>query len=117
MVQPPVDLMSRRADAATMFIIELTYVAALTEIDRAMRKHMVFLNEQYEKGIFIASGRKVPREGGIILATGRSREEIESLMERDPFCSQGLATYRVVEFRVSQRAPDVQALLDAEPSR
>ena len=60
-----------------------------------------------------ASGRKIPRDGGIILAVGKSRDEIEALMKEDPFCKNGLADCRVIEFRVSQRADDIDSRLDA----
>ena len=57
-----------------MFIVELTYKAELSEIDALMREHMAFVKKYYAAGVFLASGRKVPREGGIILATCESRE-------------------------------------------
>jgi len=100
-----------------MYIVELTYVAPLSAIDNAMKAHVAFLNRNYAAGTFIASGRKIPRDGGIILATGESREAILAIMEQDPFYTQGLATFRVIEFRVSQRAADLQAKFDAEPAR
>lgn len=90
-----------------MFLIELMYLADLSEIDAAMRAHMVFLKKHYAAGTFVMSGRKVPRDGGIILALAESREQIEEIMQKDPFCSRGLATFRVTEFRVSQRADDI----------
>jgi uncharacterized protein YciI len=90
-----------------MFVIELTYTATLGEIDAQMAAHMRFLKKQYAAGVFVVSGRKVPREGGIILATGKSREEIEAIVKEDPFVAHGLADFRVVEFRASQRAEDL----------
>ena len=90
-----------------MFVIELTYKAALSEIDARMRAHVAFLKKHYAAGTFVVSGRKIPREGGIILAVGSSREQIEALMLEDPFVSHGLADFRVVEFRASQRADDI----------
>jgi uncharacterized protein YciI len=57
-------------------------------------------------GNFLVSGRKVPRDGGIILAVGESRERIEEIIREDPFHSHGLATFRIIEFRASQNAPD-----------
>ena len=97
-----------------MFLIELTYKAALPEIDRHMKAHVAFLNQHYAAGRFVVSGRKIPREGGIILATGATREEIEALMREDPFVSRGLAEVRVVEFRASQRARDIDERIDAQ---
>ncbi|HVU02507.1 MAG TPA: YciI family protein [Polyangiaceae bacterium] len=90
-----------------MFVIELTYKAPLAEIDAAMKAHVAFLNEHYAAGTFLISGRKIPRDGGVILALGKSKEDVEALMRTDPFCSRGLAEFRVVEFRASQRAKDI----------
>jgi len=90
-----------------MFVIELTYKADLAEIDAHMKAHVAFLNKQYASGRFVVSGRKVPREGGIIIASGGSRAEIETLVREDPFIARGLADFRVVEFRASQRAADL----------
>lgn len=100
-----------------MFVVELVYKADLDEIDKAMRAHVAFLNRHYRAGTFLVSGRKIPRDGGIILAVGPSREAIEALMREDPFCAQGLAEARVIEFRASQRSPRLEELMKAEPSR
>ncbi len=94
-----------------MFVIELIYRAELDEIDASMKAHMSYLKKHYAAGRFLVSGRKVPRDGGIILAIGESREEIEAIVKEDPFVARGLAEYRVVEFRESQRAPSIDALL------
>ena len=91
-----------------MFIIELIYKAALSQIDAQMKPHMAFLNKHYASGHFLVSGRKIPRDGGIIVAVGKSRTEIEEIAAQDPFCQKGLADFRVIEFRVSQRAEDVE---------
>ncbi len=45
--------------------------------------------------------------GGIIIAE-KSRDEIETIIEEDPFVAKGLAELRIVEFRASQRADDIQ---------
>jgi uncharacterized protein YciI len=90
-----------------MFVIELIYKAELREIDARMRAHMAFLKKHYASGKFLVSGRKIPRDGGIILALGKSRDEIEAIVKDDPFVKQGLADFRVIEFRASQRADDI----------
>ena len=46
--------------------------------------------------------------GGIILAVGKSRAQIQTIVEEDPFCELGLADFRIIEFRASQRADDIQ---------
>src|SRR2546425_6575611 len=97
-----------------MFVIELVYKAALTQIDAHMTAHVRFLKKYYASGHFLVSGRKIPRDGGIILAVGRSREEIEAIARQDPFCAKGLADFRVIEFRASQRADDIELRIAAE---
>lgn len=98
-----------------MFVIELIYKAPLADIDASMRPHMAYLKKHYAAGKFLISGRKIPREGGIILAVGESRDEIESIVKQDPFVSRGLADYRIIEFRESQRADSIDMLLPAKP--
>jgi uncharacterized protein YciI len=97
-----------------MFVIELTYKAELSAIDASMRAHMTWLKKQYSAGHFLVSGRQVPRTGGIIIALGESRERVDGIMREDPFVSRGLAEFRIIEFRVSQRAPSLDALLTEE---
>jgi len=99
-----------------VFVIELTYTAPLADIDAAMAAHVAFLDKYYAAGNFLMSGRQVPRTGGIIIATAESRERIEAIMREDPFCARGLADFRVVQFRASQRARDIQARVDKEPA-
>ena len=101
-----------------MFVIELTYTAGLAEIDAHMAAHVSFLKKYYASGNFLVSGRKIPRDGGIILAVGKSRQQIEAIIQEDPFHARGLADFRIIQFRASQRADDIQQRLDgsdAEP--
>jgi uncharacterized protein YciI len=95
-----------------MFVIELTYKVDLDQIDKHMTAHVKFLKKYYASGNFLVSGRKIPRDGGIILAVADSREQIETLIKEDPFCKLGLADVRIIEFRASQRADDIQQRLD-----
>jgi uncharacterized protein YciI len=96
-----------------MFVIELVYKADLREIDAHMSAHVRFLKKYYAAGNFLVSGRKIPRDGGIILAVGKSRQEIEAIVKEDPFYARGLAEFRVIEFRASQRADDIPKRLEA----
>lgn len=90
-----------------MFVVELKYTAPLAKIDAHMAAHVKFLNKYYASGHFLISGRKIPRDGGIIICVGDSRDEIETIVKEDPFHTHGLAEFRVVEFRASQKADDI----------
>ncbi|CAM4264827.1 MAG: YciI family protein [Paenibacillus macerans] len=81
-----------------MFVIILTYTKPLETVDSLLPEHAAYLERQYEKGVFIVSGRRVPRDGGVILANAGSREEIEAIIEGDPFYKEKVAVYEVLEF-------------------
>jgi uncharacterized protein YciI len=68
---------------------------------------MKFLKKHYAAGTFLLSGRKVPRDGGIIVATAATRDEVDAIARQDPFCQRGIATFRIIEFRASQHAEDL----------
>jgi uncharacterized protein YciI len=103
---------ARDDESWAMFVIELTYKADLAVIDAHMTAHVVFLKKYYAAGHFLVSGRKIPREGGIIVAAGKTRQQIEAIIEEDPFFQHGLADFRIIEFRASQRAKDMPKRLE-----
>jgi uncharacterized protein YciI len=94
-----------------MFIIDLKYIVPLKQLDAHMTEHVKFLHAYYKKNIFVASGRKVPRTGGIILALGNSKEEVEKIIHEDPFYMHRLAEFTITEFLTSQHHPDLKNLL------
>lgn len=93
-----------------MFVITLTYRAGLEEIDAVLPDHVAWLDRQYADGVFVASGRRVPRVGGVILANGVTAAELAERLDRDPFRRRGLADYTVTEFVPSRVAPGFDAL-------
>ncbi|WP_126651962.1 YciI family protein [Chryseobacterium aureum] len=81
-----------------MFIISLTYKSSIENIEQLIPSHDIFLNKHYESGHFIASGRKEPRTGGIIIANAASKNEIEQIITEDPFYIHKIADYEITAF-------------------
>ena len=94
-----------------MFIVDLNYIVPLEKLDAHMGEHMKFLRKYYKENVFLASGRKVPRTGGIILVLAKSKEEVEKIMNEDPFCKLKLAEITITEFLTSQHHPVLNGLL------
>lgn len=94
-----------------MFIIELTYKVPLEEIDTHMKAHVVYLNKYYKYKKFIVSGRKIPRDGGIIIAVASTKKEVEKIIKQDPFYKHKLADFRIIEFNASQKADNIDKLI------
>ncbi|MEU6086628.1 YciI family protein [Streptomyces sp. NPDC047085] len=91
-----------------MFVLELSYTAPLDAVDAVLPAHVNWLNEQYEKGLFLASGRKNPRDGGVILAVAEDRSLIEEVTAGDPFVTAGVCAYRITEFIATKTAPELE---------
>ena len=87
-----------------MFVVSIEYKVDLPEVDKYISEHIEFLDKFYNRGNFLASGRKVPRTGGIILATANSKEELNAILAEDPFYKANLANYEVTEFIPSKYA-------------
>ncbi len=87
-----------------MYVIDLIYTASLDRIDDALEAHRAFLARQFEAGVFVAAGPKVPRDGGIILAVRVERDKLDEILASDPFAQQNLARYEVTEFKTTRLA-------------
>ena len=92
-----------------MYIISLTYKKPLEEADKHMATHMDWVKNAFANGTFLASGRKVPRTGGVILARGE-RPAIEALCAKDPFVIHGIADIDIVEVNFTTAAEGFEGL-------
>lgn len=118
--QPPSRFPDRNRPAAqqgrhinkrgNMFIVSLNYNCALEEVDKHLDAHIEYLKREYANGSFIASGRKIPRTGGIILSNAKSKDELKMILAEDPFSKAGIAEYEITEFFPSMVAEGYEIL-------
>jgi len=95
-----------------MFVVSLNYKVPLTEIDRLAPAHVEWLKACYAEGVFVASGPKKPRTGGIIIARG-PRDVLDARLAADPFAKAGAADYDVTEFTAKMTAAALDAYKEA----
>ena len=95
-----------------MFIVSLHYIQPLEVVENHLQAHRAFLDRFSQQGVSIASGRKVPRNGGVILAKGVTRAELEGVLDQDPFRAQGVADYQITEFTATRTSADFAGLLE-----
>lgn len=81
-----------------MFIISLTYKVPIEKVELHIPAHNSFLQKYYDSGLLIASGRKEPRTGGIIICNAPTRNEAEQMIKEDPFHIYEVADYDITEF-------------------
>jgi len=94
----------------SVYVVSLSYKVDLSEVDNHIEEHVAFLEKYYEKGNFIASGRKVPRTGGVILAQAESKESLMTIVQEDPFFKADLANYEIIEFTPTKVAQGFESL-------
>jgi uncharacterized protein YciI len=97
-----------------MFIILVHYIKALADVEKHKPEHYEYLDRHYAAGRFVASGPQVPRTGGVILARAGSRHELDEVLSEDPFYSEKVAQYQIIEFSPNKFAPGARAVLLAD---
>lgn len=93
-----------------MFIVTLTYTKPLEEIEPLLEAHMAWVRQGYEDGLFVASGRKIPRTGGVIVARSGDEQKLRDTLARDPFVVHGVVACEVVEFAATMTVPEAEVL-------
>lgn len=92
-----------------MFILSLNYKVPLDVVDQHLDAHVAWLKEGYASGMVLASGRKVPRSGGVIFVRGE-RAAVETYARQDPFAQNGVADYTLTEVNLSMTAEGLEGL-------
>lgn len=94
-----------------MFVILVKYIKPVDEVEAVLPAHLAYLDQYYAQGNFICSGRQVPRVGGVILCDASTPEEVEYIVQDDPFYQQHVAEYTITEFVPTKCAPGLEQIL------
>ena len=79
------------------FLINLTYVVPLEKVVENTPDHRAYLKTNYDAGILLFSGPRVPRTGGVLFAKAEDASTIEQMIANDPFKIRGISEYEVIE--------------------
>lgn len=93
-----------------MFLLLGRYLAPVEQVEAHLDAHREWVREHAAAGRFIAAGREVPLRGGLIVATGVTREEVDAIVVADPYVTAGVAGYDIREYDVVFAAPGADAL-------
>lgn len=95
-----------------MFLIIVKYKKPLEIVDHYLAAHRAFLAEGYLKNYFIVSGPQNPRTGGIILSQLTDREQLQKILQQDPFYQEQVADYEFIEFDPVKYHPDFSSFVN-----
>jgi uncharacterized protein YciI len=93
-----------------MFLLLGRYLKPADEVEAHLDAHRAWVRENAEAGRFIAAGREVPLQGGLLVAVGVTRDEVDAIIAADPYVTEGVAEYDVREYDVVLAAPGAEAL-------
>ena len=89
-----------------MFVVTITYTQPIEAIEARTAEHRAWVDQQVADGLIIAAGPMVPRTGGtLVVRSGGTKQELETLLKDDPFQVHGLADYTVTEFKAGKLNP------------
>jgi uncharacterized protein YciI len=93
-----------------MLIIDLIYKKPMSEVESVLEAHRDFLQTHYDSGLLVASGPKVPRTGGVIIALG-DKSAMEAILKDDPFYKAGVTEYSITEFEPVKHCNAIKEVL------
>ncbi|MCE5314703.1 MAG: YciI family protein [Armatimonadota bacterium] len=94
-----------------MFIVSGSYIKPIDEVERVLPAHKAYLDTLNEAGILVCCGPMKPRTGGVILLGLESREMVDDILKDDPFNTEEIVEYSIIEFIPNKAAADLQRLL------
>ena len=95
-----------------MFIVQLTYKAPISEVDKYLQAHREFLDYHYKQGLLLVSGPMKPRTGGIIIALTTNRNHLESVFQQDPYFLADIADFQLIEFTPVKHRDELKEIIN-----
>ncbi|KTD20175.1 YciI family protein [Legionella londiniensis] len=94
-----------------MFIVLVSYKAPISEVDKYLQAHREFLDYYYKQGLLLASGPRVPRTGGVIIALTKDREYLEAILQKDPYHLAEISDYELIEFTPVKHRDEIKDII------
>ena len=95
-----------------MYLITITYTQPLEAVERVLPAHRQYLRDAPLSSQIVMTGRRRPATGGLVMLRADKREEVEAFVRQDPYCTENVAAFDIVEFDVAQVAPGLEGLRD-----
>jgi len=93
-----------------MFVVTLRFSANKTNAPVLMQAHNDWIREGFDDGVFLMTGSLKPGLGGVVLAHGVTRAELETRVGKDPFVAEDVVSADILEIAPG-RADDRLAFL------
>ena len=95
-----------------MIVTTLTYKKPLSEVQKYLNEHIMFLEKFYAKNVFLASGRRDNRVGGVIIVSSNDLQAVKEIMGLDPFYKHEIADYGFMRFEPSKYLDEIKKFVE-----
>ena len=96
------------------FLILIRYKVPIEIVEEHTPAHRDYLKKQYERELLLMSGPFVPRTAGVLWGQAEDRKLIEEMTEGDPFYTNGVADFEIIEFKPVMHSPLLDQLFEAQ---
>lgn len=79
-----------------MFVVALRFSANRSQAASFMQGHNDWIRRGFDDGVFLLTG-SLKAGGGVVLAHGLSREELEVRVQADPFVAEDVVRPEILE--------------------
>ncbi|MDR1874620.1 MAG: YciI family protein [Synergistaceae bacterium] len=81
-----------------MIVVIVSYIKPLEEVERFTAEHREYLGQYLASRRILLFGRRTPPVGGVILFNMKDAQEVDKIMQQDPFYVNGVSRYEIIDF-------------------
>jgi uncharacterized protein YciI len=86
-------------------VLKSTYLQPPDVVAQTRPAHLEFLKAETEAGRLVLAGRQEDGSGGMLITADMSAEDVQDIVDRDPYTHAGAASYERFSFSAAVRAP------------
>ncbi len=93
-----------------MYMLIVDYIKPAESVEPHIPPHGIWVKKYIDQGIFLFAGPKKSKLGGVILAKSMDKKQLMAIIAEDPYVSQDVAEYRVIDFDAKLTIPELDYL-------
>lgn len=94
-----------------MFVVLLRFSANKANASQFMDGHNAWLRDGFQKGVFLLAGTIQPKQGGAVVAHNATLEQIQEIVEKDPFVAENVVAAEIIDIAPSKTATPLNFLM------
>ena len=95
-----------------MFLVNLDYKCDIDKVEEYTFAHRAWLDDKFQEGKLLFSGPKKPRTGGVLVVCLTNRQQVEELIQEDPFYQKQIADYTITEFSLLKARRELKDFIE-----